>query len=203
MSKKAQCVFGFGQGADTAAVLTNHSKYVTIITDEPYFSRHSRSYPLARHRKGSRPMHSTTFTYEISPQQTSYISCMKAVSQYVISDSQDKQVFNISRDIQRVKQERKIRKSGGFKPFHRRDILYQPFLFLKVFTVSSQIAFFRAHYFLTLLSISYQLYAIFDCYLFERIFTSAAHSRHMTPSGIYNTLSPKRDFLFNAFVQIH
>lgn len=78
MSKKAQCVFGFGQGADTAAVLTNHSKYVTIITDEPYFSRHSRSYPLARHRKGSRPMHSTTFTYEISPQQTSYISCMKA-----------------------------------------------------------------------------------------------------------------------------
>lgn len=80
MSTVAQCVSGYGQGADTSAVLTNHSKYITIIADEPYFSRHTRSrtFPQARHRKGTRPMHKTTLTYEVRPVQTSYVSCMKS-----------------------------------------------------------------------------------------------------------------------------
>lgn len=78
MSTSAQCVTGYGQGTDTSAVLTNRSKYITIIADEPYFSRHSRTFPPARHKKGTRSMHSTTLTYEVNPAQTSYVSCMKA-----------------------------------------------------------------------------------------------------------------------------
>lgn len=77
MSTVAQCVSGYGQGTDTTSVLTNRSKYITIIADEPYFSRHSRTFPPARHRKGTRPMHTTTLTYEVKPVKTSYISCMK------------------------------------------------------------------------------------------------------------------------------
>lgn len=80
MSTMAQCVSGFGQGADTSAVLTNRSKYITIIADEPYFSRHSRcnTFPQARHRKGTRPMHKSTLTYEVKPVKTSYVSCVKS-----------------------------------------------------------------------------------------------------------------------------
>ncbi|CAH3044547.1 unnamed protein product [Porites lobata] len=78
MSTIAHCVSGYGQGTDTTAVLTNRSKYITIIGDEPYYSRHSRTFPSARHRKGTRPMHTTTLTYEVKPIQTSYVSCMKA-----------------------------------------------------------------------------------------------------------------------------
>ena len=78
MSATAQYVSGYGQGTDTTAVLTNRSKYITIIGDKP--SRHSRTFPSARHRKGTRPMHTTTLTYEVKPVQTSYVSCMKAVS---------------------------------------------------------------------------------------------------------------------------
>lgn len=78
MSKTLQGVIGYGQGTDTSTVLTNHSKYITIISDQPYFSRYSRSFPPSKHRKGSRPMHTTTLTYEVNPIQTSYISCMKA-----------------------------------------------------------------------------------------------------------------------------
>ena len=84
MSTVAQCVSGFGQGADTSAVLTNRSKYITVIADEPYFSRHSRcnTFPQARHRKGTRPMHKSTLTYEVKPVKTSYVSCMKSVGKY-------------------------------------------------------------------------------------------------------------------------
>lgn len=82
MSTVAQCVSGYGQGTDTSTVLTNRSKYITIIADEPYFSRHSRTFPSARHRKGARPMHTTTLTYEVNPLRTSYVSCMKAVGKY-------------------------------------------------------------------------------------------------------------------------
>lgn len=78
MSTIPQCGSGYGQGTDTTAVLTNRSKYITIIGDEPYYSRHSRTFPSARHRKGTRPMHTTTLTYEVKPVQTSYVSCMKA-----------------------------------------------------------------------------------------------------------------------------
>lgn len=78
MSTTAHCVSGYGQGTDTSAVLTNRSKYITIIADEPYFSRHSRSFLPARQRKGTRPMHKTTLTYEVKPVQTKYVSCMKA-----------------------------------------------------------------------------------------------------------------------------
>ncbi|XP_020622682.1 uncharacterized protein LOC110060266 isoform X1 [Orbicella faveolata] len=78
MSTTAHCVSGYGQGTDTSAVLTNRSKYITIIADEPYFSRHSRTFPPARQRKGTRPMHKTTLTYEVKPVQTTYVSCMKA-----------------------------------------------------------------------------------------------------------------------------
>ena len=84
MSTIAQCGSGYGQGTDTTAVLTNRSKYITIIGDEPYYSRHSRTFPSARHRKGTRPMHTTTLTYEVKPIQTSYVSCMKAVSKYFL-----------------------------------------------------------------------------------------------------------------------
>lgn len=82
MSTTAHCVSGYGQGTDTSAVLTNRSKYITIIADEPYFSRHSRTFPLARQRKGTRPMHKTTLTYEVKPVQTTYVSCMKAVGKH-------------------------------------------------------------------------------------------------------------------------
>lgn len=82
MSTATQCVSGYGQGTDSSAVLTNRSKYITIIADEPYFSRHSRTFPPASHRKGTRPMHTTTLTYEVKPVQSSYISCMKAVGKY-------------------------------------------------------------------------------------------------------------------------
>lgn len=84
MSTIAQCGSGYGQGTDTTAVLTNRSKYITIIGDQPYYSRHSRTFPSARHRKGTRPMHTTTLTYEVKPVQTSYVSCMKAVSKYFL-----------------------------------------------------------------------------------------------------------------------
>ena len=85
MSAAAQCVSGFGQGTDTSTVLTNRSKHITIIADEPYFSRHSRTFPPARHKKGSRPMHRTTLTYEVKPVQTTYVSCMKAVGKHFLS----------------------------------------------------------------------------------------------------------------------
>lgn len=88
MSTVAQCVSGYGQGTDTTSVLTNRSKYITIIADEPYFSRHSRTFPPARHRKGTRPMHTTTLTYEVKPVKTSYISCMKVVCKYSILTAQ-------------------------------------------------------------------------------------------------------------------
>lgn len=78
MSTVAQCASGYGQGTDTSAVLTNRSKYITIIADEPYFSRHSRTFPPARHRKGTRPMHTTSLTFEVKPVQSSYVSCMKS-----------------------------------------------------------------------------------------------------------------------------
>lgn len=82
MSTVAQCASGYGQGTDTSAVLTNRSKYITIIADEPYFSRHSRTFPPARHRKGTRPMHTTSLTFEVKPVQSSYVSCMKSVGKY-------------------------------------------------------------------------------------------------------------------------
>lgn len=82
MSTTAHCVSGYGQGTDTSTVLTNRSKYITIIADEPYFSRHSRRFLPARQRKGTRPMHQTTLTYEVKPVQTKYVSCMKAVGKH-------------------------------------------------------------------------------------------------------------------------
>lgn len=82
MSTTAHCVSGYGQGTDTSAALTNRSKYITIIADEPYFSRHSRTFLPARQRKGTRPMHRTTLTYEVKPVQTKYVSCMKAVGKH-------------------------------------------------------------------------------------------------------------------------
>lgn len=85
MSTAAQCVSGFGQGTDTSTVLTNRSKHITIIADEPYFSRHSRTFPPARHKKGTRPVHRTTLTYEVKPVQTTYVSCMKAVGKHFFS----------------------------------------------------------------------------------------------------------------------
>jgi len=94
MSTTAYCVSGYGQGTDTSAVLTNRSKYITIIADEPYFSRHSRTFPPARQRKGTRPMHKTTLTYEVKPVQTTYVSCMKAVGKhFFFLNSARKQVF--------------------------------------------------------------------------------------------------------------
>lgn len=94
MSATAHCVSGYGQGTDTSAVLTNRSKYITIIADEPYFSRRSRTFPPARQRKGTRPMHKTTLTYEVKPVQTTYVSCMKAVGKhFLFLNSVRKQVF--------------------------------------------------------------------------------------------------------------
>lgn len=82
MSTTTQNIVGYAQGADTAAVLTNRSKYITIISDKPYFSRHATHFPPVRHEKGSRPMHRTTLTFEVCPgDKPRYISCMKAVSE--------------------------------------------------------------------------------------------------------------------------
>ncbi|XP_001640407.2 uncharacterized protein LOC5520586 [Nematostella vectensis] len=78
MSTAAEIRTGYAQGTDTAAVLTNHSKYITIIADEPYFSRHYRPVATSNfHRKGTRPTHRTTLTFEVCPFKTSYKSTFK------------------------------------------------------------------------------------------------------------------------------
>ena len=84
MDALTEVASGFAQGTDTATVLTDKAKNITVIADEPYFSRHSRTRvsPVARHVKGTRPMHRTTLTLEVSPAKPSHLSCMKMVSKY-------------------------------------------------------------------------------------------------------------------------
>lgn len=84
MSATAEVVKGFGQGSDTTTVLTDKAKNITVIADEPFFSRHSRTHTaVARHVKGTRPMHRSTLTLEVCPAKPSHLSCMKMVSKCV------------------------------------------------------------------------------------------------------------------------
>lgn len=81
MSSRAERVAGFGQGSKTATVLTNRSKFITIVTDEPQTARHPDIYQgLPVLRKGVRPMNTSTLSLGTSSMKTSYESCMKSVN---------------------------------------------------------------------------------------------------------------------------
>jgi hypothetical protein len=85
MSSAVEKTVGFSQGTKTATVLTNRSNFITIVTDEPYSSRHAGTRSLEPLRKGMRPMNKSTLTLEVSPLNTSYVSCMKSVSKLITS----------------------------------------------------------------------------------------------------------------------
>ena len=87
MSAVADVVKGFGQGSDTTTVLTDKAKNITVIADEPYFSRHSRTHESAtRHIKGSLPMHRSTLILETCPIVPTSLSCMKMVSKFYVNE---------------------------------------------------------------------------------------------------------------------
>lgn len=78
------------QGKDTNTVLTNLSKYVTVVSSEPYSRRKLERYGLPSLRslqdqnvkgynyyRGSRPLHQTTMTFETLPVNSNYLSTMK------------------------------------------------------------------------------------------------------------------------------
>jgi len=76
------------QGNATSTVLTNRSKYITVISDESYESRKKTDATVFRdavgsrsekqqHQKGTRPMHRTSLTFEKEPQIPSYITSNK------------------------------------------------------------------------------------------------------------------------------
>lgn len=81
MSLRAEKDAGFGQGSKTATVLTNRSKFITIVTDEPQTARHPDIFRgLPSLRKGVRPMNTSTLSLGAAPVKTSYESSMKSVS---------------------------------------------------------------------------------------------------------------------------
>lgn len=85
MTSKCTSTVQLRQGNAASTVLTNRSKYITVISDEPYESR-KRIYPakkyglnsdVTHHRKGTRPMHQTSLTFEKQPTDLTYQSSSK------------------------------------------------------------------------------------------------------------------------------
>lgn len=69
------CKMALGQGCNAATILTNKSRNITVVTDEPFHERHSfgdksriSNDGEKRRKKGSRQMHSTTLTFETTPE---------------------------------------------------------------------------------------------------------------------------------------
>lgn len=79
------------QGNATSTVLTNRSKYITVISDEPYESRKLTNAKKSgkselgnvQHQKGSRPMHQTSLTFEKQLHSPDYESTSKEVKSYM------------------------------------------------------------------------------------------------------------------------
>jgi len=72
------------QGNATSTVLTNRSKYITVISDESVESQKksnifSSSTNRNRHLKGTRPAHKTTLTFERQPADASFVTTSKDV----------------------------------------------------------------------------------------------------------------------------
>ena len=67
-------------GEHESAVLTNSSKFLTIVSDLPYRERYkthfssSFSNTSGKYVRGSRPMHRTTLTFEESPTKMDYVT---------------------------------------------------------------------------------------------------------------------------------
>ena len=66
-----------GQGINASTILTNKSKNITVVTDQPFHDRHhfgDKSFECSKFRKhvggkGTRLMHSSTLTFEKKPEQ--------------------------------------------------------------------------------------------------------------------------------------
>ena len=67
-------------GEHESAVLTNRSKFITIVSDLPYKERCRTNFSSAfsnatgKYLRGSRPMHRTTLCFEEKPFKTDYIT---------------------------------------------------------------------------------------------------------------------------------
>ena len=79
------------QGKDTDTVLTNLSKYIKVVSNEPYCQRKHQRYGLPSLRKlseergrrrnvrGLSPLHQTTLVFETLPVDRKVLSTMKEV----------------------------------------------------------------------------------------------------------------------------
>ena len=73
------------QGHSTTTVLTNTSKYITVVTDDRQKGEQTRATQSSgdgtsrvTHAKGSRPMHATTLTFERQPVDSSATTTSKS-----------------------------------------------------------------------------------------------------------------------------
>lgn len=72
------CVTVVGQGINASTILTNKSKNITVVTDQPFHERHhfgDKSFECSKYRKhvggkGTRLMHASTLTFEKNPENT-------------------------------------------------------------------------------------------------------------------------------------